>query len=265
MNSITKKLKQELLSFDSIEERLNVLKDKFKGKKAIIIATGPTLADHIDDLKLLHNRDDIVILSVKQGYNYLKGQSDFHITSTYNFDKYKGYDYEDIDNTIIFYGLSKSYIPQQMAKLAIKPHPCDIWVPIVNPPFITYEECIHMGNYDKMLLLRNTTEPQGWWGTSILWEQAIPMALLLGCKDIVTLGWDATTGEHVWDALNKKVSFKVDSGTVGSDNDQKLKDVLENAHCLYDFCKKEGINLNIISDKNQFDPRIPKLKSIKEI
>ena len=86
MNSITKNLKQEILSFETVEERLNHLKGKFQNKKAVIIATGPTLSNHVDDLKLLHDRDDIVLLSVKQGYNYLKGQSDFHIMNTYNFD-----------------------------------------------------------------------------------------------------------------------------------------------------------------------------------
>ena len=260
MNSITKNLKQEILLLNSIEGRLEHLRDKFKGKKAVIVATGPTLANHIEDLNLLYDRDDIVLLSIKQGYDYTKGQTDFHIVNTYNFDKYKGYDYEHMD-TIIFYGLSKSYVPQQMEKLAIKPHPCDIWIPVVNPPYISYEECIHMGNYDKMLLLQNTSEPQSWWGTSILWEQAIPMALLLGCKDITTIGWDSTTGEHVF--KHNDVSFKVDSGK--GVNEQRVADVLKYSHHLYDFLEKENITMRIISEKNQFDPRIPRISNIKEI
>ena len=258
MNSITKKLKQDILNLETIEERLNHLKDKFKGKKAIIIATGPTLANHIDDLKLLHDRDDIVILSIKQGYDYIRGQSDFHIVNTYNFDKYKGFEYEHMD-TIIFYGLSKSYVPQQMEKLVIKPHPCDIWVPVVNPPFISYEECIHMGNYDKMLMLQD--EPQSWWGTSILWEQAMPMALLLGCKDITTIGWDSTTGEHVF--KHKDVKFAVDSGE--GVNKTRTEDVINNSHHLYDFCINNNIDFKMISKVNPCDPRIKRIKSIKEI
>ena len=258
MNSITKKLKQEILSFETVEERLNHLKGKFQNKKAVIVATGPTLSNHVDDLKLLHDRDDIVLLSVKQGYNYLKGQSDFHIMNTYNFDKYKGYDYEHM-NTIIFYGLSKSYVPEQIEKLAIKPHPCDIWVPIVNPPFTTYEECAHMGHYDKMLMLQD--EPQSWWGTSILWEQAVPMALLLGCKDITTIGWDNTTGKHVFD--HKDVNYAIDSGQ--GVNEKRVADVTKYSHHLHDFFIKNNIEMKILSKVNPCDSRIKRIKNIKEI
>ena len=131
MNSKTKQLKEEILNLETVEERLNHLKGTFKGKKAVILAPGPTLIKN--DLSSLSNREDIVILAIKQAYDQIKGQADFHIVNTYNFDKYNGYEYEHL-NTIIFYGLSKSYVPQQMEKLAIKPHPCDMWVPVINPP-----------------------------------------------------------------------------------------------------------------------------------
>ena len=91
MNSLTKELKNKIIKFESIEERLSYLKDKFKNKKAIILAPGPSINDY--DLTNLYNRDDLVILSIKQAQDKIKGQSDFHIVNTYNFDKYNGYDY----------------------------------------------------------------------------------------------------------------------------------------------------------------------------
>tara|TARA_Y100000592_G_scaffold101097_1_gene185405 strand:- start:4349 stop:5113 length:765 start_codon:yes stop_codon:yes gene_type:complete len=254
MNSKTKQLKEKILNLETVEERLNYLKDTFKGKKAVILAPGPTLAKN--DLSSLSNREDIVILAIKQAYDQIKGQADFHIVNTYNFDKYNGYEYEHLD-TIIFYGLSKSYVSQQMEKLAIKPHPCDIWVPVMNPPYITYEQCMHKsGDWDKMLMLQK--EPHTWWGTSILFEQAIPMALLLGCNEIFTIGWDMTTGQHSYD--HKNVGFTPMSG-----EEQKTLDSIEGTKSLYDWCEKYNIIINILSDVNQSDKRFSRLTKIKEI
>jgi len=202
MNSKTPNIKDSLLDMLTVNMRRGYLKDKYKGKTAVILAPGPSLNDQ--DLSELYDRDDIVILSIKQAYDKIRGQSDFHIVNTYNFDKVNGYDYEHLD-TIIFYGLSQSYVKEQQAKLAIKPHPVDLWVPVVNPPTITYEQCMHKAaDFNKLLMLQN--ESKTWWGTSIMYEQAIPMALLIGCTKIVTVGWDLGTGAHSYDY--KKVDFK---------------------------------------------------------
>ena len=252
MNSITKELKQHIISLDSVEERLNYLKNKYTNKTAVILAPGPTLKTH--DLNILSNRDDIVILAIKQAYDVIKGQTDFHIMNTYNFDKYKGYEYEHLDS-IIFYGLSKSYVRDQMQKLAIKPHPCDIWVPVVNPPYITYEQCMHKSaDFDKLFML--SKEPQTWWGTSILYEQAIPMALLIGCKKIITIGWDLGTGHFYKD---KDVNFKP-TAEVKETNESILT-----TKELYSWCVKNNIEINIISKTNPADNRFTRINNLNEI
>ena len=249
MNSLTKELKNKIIKLESIEERLSYLKDKFKDKKAVILAPGPSINDY--DLSNLYNRDDLVILSIKQAQDKIKGQSDFHIVNTYNFDKYNGYDYGNLD-CIIFYGLSQSYIEAQMEKLAIKPHPVDIWVPVVNPPTINYNDCIHKSaDYNKLLML--SSEPQTWWGTSIMYEQAIPMALLVGCKEIVTIGWDLSTGVHSYD--KDKVNFKVDEAQI-----QYTKDSVKSTPALYDWLSSNNINLKICSKYNTADERFQRIE-----
>jgi len=249
MNSRTKHLKEKLVKLESVEERLELLREKYSDCKAVILATGPSLNDY--DLTSLYDRDDIVILSIKQAQDKVKGQSDFHIVNTYNFDKYNGYDYGNLD-CIIFYGLSQSFVPQQMEKLAIKPHPVDIWVPVVNPPSITYEQTIHKSaDYDKMFMLGSETKT--WWGTSILYEQAIPMALLLGCKDITTIGWDLGTGTHSYS--HKESSFKVDQA-----QSQYAQDSINTTPQLYDWCEKNNINLKICSSTNPADSRFKRTK-----
>ena len=81
MIDITQKLKTEIQQFDSCEERIDHLKDKYKGKKAVILLTGPTLNDH-DPTKMrefFSKRDDLVIIPVKQAYNVTLETSDFHV------------------------------------------------------------------------------------------------------------------------------------------------------------------------------------------
>jgi hypothetical protein len=254
----TKNIKQQLSQLESIEERLEYLKNKYSDKTAVIVAPGPTLNDYDSNVlrQVFKTRDDLVIIPIKQAYDVCKETSDFHIVNTYNFDKYKGYDYVNLD-LIIFYGLAKSYVNDQIEKLMIKPHPCDIWVPIVNPPYITYNQCMHKsGDWDKMFMLQN--EPQSWWGTSILFEQAIPMALLIGCKKIITIGWDLTTGQHSYD--HNKTSFEVMSG-----EEEKTLDSIKGTVSLYEWCLKNNIELNILSKINAADSRFKRLNDINEL
>ena len=143
-----------------------------------------------------------------------------------------------------------------MEKLAIKPHPCDLWVPVVNPPYIKYEECMHMGDWDKLLMLQSI--PETWWGTSILFEQAIPMALLIGCTEIYTIGWDMTTGQHSYN--HKEVEFTPMSG-----EEQKTLDSIKGTTSLYDWCKNKNIKINILSEINKADSRFKRLKLIEKI
>lgn len=249
MNSRTKLLKEKVIQKETIEERIELLKDKYSDCKAVILAPGPSLNDY--DLSKLYNRDDIVLLSIKQAQDKVKGQSDFHIVNTYNFDKYNGYDYDNLD-CIIFYGLSESFVEAQMEKLAIKPHPVDLWVPVINPPSISYQQCMHKSaDYDKFFLLQNETKT--WWGTSILYEQAIPTALLIGCKEIITIGWDLGTGAHSYS--EDDVNYKVNKAEV-----EKTQDAIDSTPALYDWCKKNNIEIKICSNTNPADKRFKRIE-----
>lgn len=248
MNKATEKYKKRVVELETIEERLEFLKGKYRGKKAVILAPGPSLNSY--DLSCLYDRDDIVILSIKQAYDKVKGQTDFHVVNTYNFDKYNGYQYENMD-CIIFYGLSESFLQQQIEKLSIKPHPVDIWVPVINPPSISYDQCIHKSaDYDKFFLLQNETKT--WWGTSILYEQAIPLSLLIGCTEIITIGWDLSTGVHSYS--EKDVSFKINSS-----EESRTKDSVNTTPQLYDWLKVHNITFKICSTTNPADKRFERI------
>ena len=256
MQKRTKKLVKQIRELEYVEDRLKLLHDTYSDCKAVILAPGPSLNDYENLKKDLESRDDLVVLSVKQAYDKVGSLTDFHIVNTYNFDKYNGYDYESLDS-IIFYGLSESFANDQMEKILIKPHPCDLYVLVKNPPYITYDECIHKSaNFDLFNLLKDENRTQ--WGTSILYEQAIPMALLLGCKDITTIGWDLTTGVHSY--KDDEVDF-----TPNKEETEKTNDSIETTEQLHEWLEKQNIDFKIISDINSASDKIKRIKSINEI
>lgn len=255
MNSKTRILKKEILEYNSSAARLDHLRDQYLGKTVVIVAPGPSLNEHKNLLEVLGDRNDIVLFAIKQAYDHLRGQTDFHIVNTYNFDKYLGYDYEHLD-TIIFYGISKSFEKEQLTKLTIKPHPCHIWVPVFNPPYVTYEQCMHKsGDYDKLLLLQE--KPETWWGTSIMYEQALPLAFLLGVNKIITIGWDLTTGEHSY--RDKDVNFKPNKRET-----QYTQDAIDSTPLLYEWFEKHNKELLICSNRNLADDRFKRIE-LKDI
>jgi len=258
---ITRILKKKINNLDSIEERLELLKDKYKGKTACIIAPGPSLKLHdIDKLNQKLGREDIVVLSVKQSYNFVEEVTDFHILNTWNFDKYNGYDYVDSD-TIVFFGLSKSYVPEQMEKIAIKPSTCDLWIPIVNPPFINNSQTIQATrNYDAFYDLGIKTEML--WGKSIVYEQAIPMALHLGCNKIITIGWDI--GNPKLGANQGHSYSESEMKPIPSDPDD-IQEAIDSTIELYNWCEKNNISFKILSDTNPADGRFERLGTLNEI
>ena len=97
MVEYTKDLKKHIATLDSCEERINLLTNQYDGKTAVILLTGPTLNNHdeVQMRNMFRERDDLVILSVKQAYHKTLDTTDFHIMNHWNWDKFNGYDYVD--------------------------------------------------------------------------------------------------------------------------------------------------------------------------
>ena len=50
MKNITAKLKKQIQNIDSIQERLDLLKDKYSNEVAYVVTCGPTLNDHDNNI-----------------------------------------------------------------------------------------------------------------------------------------------------------------------------------------------------------------------
>ena len=96
-------------------------------------------------------------------------------------------------------------------------------------------------------------ETQTIWGKSILYSSAIPLSLHIGCRNIITIGWDLGTGKHFYPKEYGDVDVKY------------TEEAISTTPQLYEWCKNNNINLKILSKSNPADSRIERLKTIQDI
>ena len=115
MKNRTKHLKSALQNLNSIEERLDLLRLKYRGETAYVVTCGPSLKTYSED-KLKSFLKDQLVISLKQSYDVVGDVADFHILNTYNFKEYNWH-----EDTIVSWNVAKSYMDEQLDR-------------IVNPP-----------------------------------------------------------------------------------------------------------------------------------
>jgi len=249
MKQITKQLKQNFPSLDSIEERLSLLKDKYKGETAYIVTCGPSLSTH-DEQILNEKLKDKLVISIKQAYNVVGDISDFHLVSTYNLSPYTWN-----PNSIVYWGLSKSYANNQLTKITQLQAPIDLFIPIINPPFINRSQTTQATeNFDDFYMMETHTEVM--WGCGMMYELAIPLALLLGCDKMVAIGWDMGDPNkpleqgHFDDDKIKRDCFPMEG---------ELAETIKSTDALYDWFKEKQIDFKILSDISWVSPKFERI------
>tara|TARA_B100001113_G_C21118990_1_gene626557 strand:+ start:2834 stop:3637 length:804 start_codon:yes stop_codon:yes gene_type:complete len=267
MNSNTRKLKKKISSYGSCEERIDILKDKYLNKTAVILLPGPSLGDfdHEDMRKLFSERDDLVILPCKKTYEVSLSTTDFHIMNPWNIDRKTPTKYIDND-TIVFWNVTAAYQDEHLKIIEDNNHSCDIWIPCLTVPYITPEQAIHRTcDFEKFKMLGN--EYRTLWGTPILYSTAIPLGLHLGCNNFIIFGWDThnfnkhKSGEmHLYHNTNTGLSF-----TGNKDGKQEEMEVIESSYKLYDWCQESNINMKIASDVSPIDERFERITKLEDI
>tara|TARA_R110000803_G_scaffold70240_3_gene133025 strand:+ start:180 stop:1013 length:834 start_codon:yes stop_codon:yes gene_type:complete len=262
----TAKLKAEVNTFEDSLERLQVLKDQYKGETAYIVAGGPSLNKYSKDY-LKEFMSDKLCMPIKQSYSFLKEVSDFHLL---NFCNFSPYDWSD-NKSIITWALFEQFHPQMIFENNIA-H--DLFIPIFrNNP------ATGGGEQGPNKMLYSLAEKEDWdtmkldnpeysfnqpWGPGIMYELAIPLAIYLGCSKIVTVGWD----------IGDLSTFKVQTGPelhtqpavfqdhfYGEEHNnivyQKTKmrpreiiSVAKATKGIYYWLKEQGIDWEIVSDTN---------------
>jgi hypothetical protein len=259
--TITKEFKDELVSFETIEERLDFLKNKFKDKTAYLVSCGPSLTKNDQSLLKERLKDELVICA-KQSLNYLNEICDIHLVSTYNFQPY---DYKN-PNTIKSWQLTAMNMQNELNRIVYEwGHDIDLYFPVISGPWITLEgSTAYTRNFDNWKKLG--TDTQVLWGPGILYESGFPMCYLLGVSKIVTIGWDigdisrynGNDRDPNWIEQHAQELYTSNVGKGPSYIE--LKNTIECTSDMYEWFERQSIQVEILSDTNPADNRFKRIK-----
>ncbi len=271
MKSQTVELRNKLLQLEESEDRLKVLKNQYEGETAYIVAGGPSLNNYEEEY-LKEFMKDKLCLSIKQSYGFLKETADFHLL---NFCNFSPYDWSN-NQSIVTWAIFEQFHPQMIFQNNLQ---ADIFIPIyrnspqtgggIGPNKMIYS-IAEREDFNSILLddpEHGFNQP---WGPGIMYEMAIPLAIYLGCKKIVTVGWDIgdinsfengadddtqrVFQEHFYgDKHNEIVYAKTSMGP------REISSVAKSTEGMYNWLKSQGIEWEMVSDRN------PGYKGIKRI
>jgi hypothetical protein len=265
-------LKQDLLAIENPKERaaaaletmqtlslqtekLELLKDLFKGESCYVLSCGPTLTEH-DNKKLTAVLRDTLTVSIKQAYDLFSEVTDFHV---YNCANYKNYDYSKKRPVV----MEASTTPSKLGE-------CDLKFFIRERDFnnsVSEKKNIGDWTLDKQDLLRP-------YGPGIMYEAVFYLLQHLGVGEIITIGWDnknlpdGAAHQHFYDKkgteLNKadfihhnEVAANPAAAETLAYEAQITLDAVED---WYDWLKAEGCELKIISRLNSATDKIARVE-----
>jgi len=265
-------LKQDLLAIENPKERaaaaaealqtlslqtekLELLKDLFKGENCYVLSCGPTLTDH-DEVKLTALLADTLTVSIKQAYDLFAEVTDFHI---YNCANYKNYNYS-----------KKRPMVMEASTTPFKLGECDLKFFIRERNFDnSVSEKKNFGDWtlDAQSILRP-------YGPGIMYEGVFYLLQHLGVSEATTIGWDnkllpdGADQQHFYDKKGSeynKADF-IHSNEVAANEaavetlSHEEKITLAVVDDWYDWLKAEGCELKIASRLNPASKKIARVE-----
>lgn len=264
----TKDIRQQMLQSDESFNRLQCLQNRYSDKTAYIVAPGPSLREH-DEEKLRKFLSDKFVIGIKQMYDLYSEVTDIHLM---NFCNYKDYEYND--STIVSWIVFMQNQPHYLIENNMR---CDFMLPLTRN-WGGYENTIAYKRDFESLLIEKTFERP--WGSGIMYESGLPIALYAGCKKIVTIGWDIGVlneedkgkkfvrydhfyadgkdgSKTEYDGVNV-IKLPV-GGSAGMSYDE-TKMVIDSTEDLHHFLEGIGVELNICSSINPSSDKIKRIE-----
>ena len=265
MHKNTQKIKQYINSqFDDSYDRVQYLKDQYKGETAYILASGPTFKNAIDN-GLKDKLKDKLVISIKQTINEIT-DPDFHILNFCNLNRYN-YPHSD---TIVGWTVWDNQQPHTI----LQNFPCDFILDTfkLNDGSPNIENSIAFNQSQIDLLDINNSLPRPW-GPGTMYEIGIPLALYLGCKKIITVGWDLFSScldDNLKDNEIKPHEYHYDKEntiipqTNTGPNKKEILKVIDCTKALHKWLDSKNVELSIV-DPLEINPAYKEIKRIKSI
>lgn len=249
------KFVKQVVSGDvSQTEKIEFLKDLFKGETAYVLSCGPTLTDH-DPQKIRDLLKENLGVSIKQSFDLFGEGIDFHI---YNCANFKEYDYSENKPVVI-----------EAATTPYRLGDCDLKFFIQERDFdksVAATGDFDSWTFEKQPLLRP-------YGPGIMYEVVFYTLQHLGVSEVITIGWDNKLVEG--DASQQHFYDKKDSGLEKSDFihsnevaanaaavatlDYEAKITTDAMLSWFEWLKTVGTELKIVSSINPAPEQIERI------
>lgn len=262
MHGKTQTVKQQLRKEQNPFDRVPLLEKQYEGETAYLVTCGPSLTSHNRE-ELLDKLRGKLVIACKQAYDYVKEEADFHLLSVYNYQPYEYFS----EDTIRLWQLTAMNMANEAERITKEwKQTADVAIPVYSTPWIQKHQSIsYSRNFD---LWNSFRDGKAIWGPGIMYETGFPLALHLGCKKIVTIGWDigdlskypSTHRDAVdqnWQAQHAESLYKVNVG--GGPEYEELKNTVECTTEMYGWLQKQGVEVSILSDINPADSRFKRI------
>jgi hypothetical protein len=155
--------------------RLAALRGAYEGERGVVVTCGPSLAGFDPD-RLRSALEGSVVFAVKQAVDVTAAETDVLCFNTYNVSKYT---VPSKDTWRVFCSEPSGKVPQlnrHDLRLALAPHSREL-----------DDTLVARRDFDAHLLESVADRP---WGPGILHEVVFYLAIHLGLRELITVGWD---------------------------------------------------------------------------
>ena len=224
------------------------LKDKHEGEDCYILTCGPSLAGFDKD-ELRKKLKGKKVFAIKQAYDFLPDEVDYHFFNCNNVQKY---DYGETKTFAI--GCSGDI--EYAAKNSVWGLEQKYDLFMYNEDDKDYSKALcNTYDFESFTLDKKLERP---WGPGMMTEVVLYFALHLGFKNIYTIGWDlekpgTLCSNHFYKYEDKKIVRRPDA----MKPDEAEKNIATSLK-VYEWLKTKGVNLYVASPDSYVHPEVPR-------
>ena len=251
-----KTVNSTLSSLQNLNDKLQYLKDVHKGETLYILNCGPSLNEYEHDYlkKILKDKP---VFAIKQAYNFFPEITDYHFFNCSNLpiDKeaskliqhYTYLSHRPVTIASSNYDLGLRWSKLQKQDIFFK-------IPIrteINNEFVTVTK-----KFEDYLIDKNLTRPCG---PGIMYETVFYMAVHLGFKEIILVGWDLRQKDANEDNYEHFYGTNDDVYNKGDVLDWEIKTTCDASKELYYWLKEKNIDIKVASSSAVYE-KIERIK-----